>query len=171
MNDELIVRPDGMISFPLIGDIAAADLTIKEFQNNLTTALKEYIRNPQLSVSIKKIAGKRIIVLGEVKSPGVYAVTGKKTILEAVGLAGGFTEHAVLKSVILVRGGLENPKPQRFNLSRAIRNGDLKENIVLESEDIIYVPKKYLADLNYYLRLILDPVSRGVFTVKEYNDL
>ncbi len=171
LNGELTVRPDGMVSFPLVGDIQAEDLTVPEFSHDLVAALKEYIRNPQVSVSIKQIAGKKIIVLGQVKTPGVYAVTGKRTILEAVGMAGGFTQHAVIKSVILVRGGLADPKPQRLNLIKSLRNGDMKENVVLQSGDIVYVPKKYLANLNYYVGLILDPLSRGVFTVREYRGL
>lgn len=104
LDDEVIVRPDGRISFTLVGDVMATGLTISEFRVDLTAKLQEFIRNPQVSVSIKSIGGEKVIVLGQVKNPGVYQLTGTRTILEAVSLAGGFTEHAVEDSVMLIEG-------------------------------------------------------------------
>ncbi len=170
LTDEVIVRPDGMISFPLAGELKAKGFTIREFKRNLTEALKEYIKYPRVSVSIRKMGGRRVIILGQVRGPGVYSVTGRKTILEAVGLAGGFTDDAVTTSVILVRGGLANPKPQRLDLNKALKLADLSDNLILESEDIIFVPRRFIADVNYFLKLILDPVSRGLYSVREIRD-
>lgn len=160
LTQEAIVRPDGRISFPLIGDIQAAGQTVPELDTDVTERLKEYIKYPEVSISIKKIGGQKVIVLGEINSPGVYSVSGAKTILEAIALAGGFTRDAVASSVILVRGGFANPKPQRMNLTKAL-NGDLRLNVVLQSEDIVFVPKKFIADLNYFLNQILEPLSKG----------
>jgi polysaccharide export outer membrane protein len=106
LDQEVIVRPDGRISFPLVGDVAAAGLSITQLDQALSERLKEYIRYPEVSISIKKLGGKKVIVLGQIKSPGVYSVTGARTILEAIGLAGGFTDHAVCSSVVLIRGDL-----------------------------------------------------------------
>jgi len=161
LDREAIVRPDGRISFPLVGDLPAVGLTITQLDEQLTNRLKEYIKFSEVSISIKKIGGEKVIVLGEVDEPGVYSVTGAKTILEAIGLAGGFTNHAVTSSVILIRGGFQKPQAQRINLTKAIKRGDTRLNIPLESEDVIFIPKKFIANVNYFLSQILDPLIKG----------
>jgi polysaccharide export outer membrane protein len=166
LNQEVIVRPDGMVSFPLVGDVPAVGLTITQFDKELTDRLKEYVKYPEISISIRKLGGRKVIVLGQVKSPGVYSVTGAKTILEAIGLAGGFTKDAVSSSVVLIRGGFQTPQAKRINLTKAIKRGDSNLNVSLESEDIVFVPKKFIANLNYFLDKILDPISKGVYTSK-----
>lgn len=163
LSQEVIVRPDGRISFPLVGDVPAVGLTFSELSEELTKKLNEYIKVPVVSISLRKLGGKKVIVLGEVKVPGVYSVTGGRTVLEAIALANGFTEDAVLSSVIVIQGGLQNPKGMRINLDRAINKLDMSQNIVLQPEDIIYVPRKFIANINYYLEKILVPVSRGVY--------
>ena len=170
LDDGVIVRPDGRISFALVGDVMATGLTISEFREDLSAQLKEFIRNPQVSVSIKAIGGKKVIVLGQVRSPGVYQLTGTKTILEAVSLAGGFTEHAVISSVMLIEGGFEKPEPKRLNLTKALKRADISDNVVLSTDDMIYVPRKFIKDVNYFLQQFLDPVSRGLFIRRELRD-
>ena len=163
LDQEVIVRPDGMISFPLIGDVDAAGLTISKLKEDMTERLKEYIKHPDVSISIKKIGGKKVIVLGEVTNPGVYSVTGSRRVLEAVALAGGFTKHAVVSSVVVIRGGFEKPEVKRLSLNRALR-GDSRQNIELQSEDVIFVPKKFIANVNYFLTEVIEPLSKGAYT-------
>lgn len=171
LDQEVIVRPDGMISFPLIGDIIAKGLSITELSREVTSRLSEFVKSPQVSISLKKMGGSKVIVLGEIARPGVYTVTGSKSILEAIGQAGGFTRDAVPSSVILVRGGFVQPQPQRLNLSKALAGREvLRQNISLQAEDILFVPKKFIADLNYFLSQILDPVSKGVYTADQLRD-
>ena len=171
LSQEVIIRPDGKLSFPLAGDVPASGLTFTQLKDDLTERLKEYIRYPVVSISLKKLGGKKVIVLGEVTHPGVYSVTGKNTVLEAIALAGGFTEHAVHSSVILVRGGLQTPEGKRLDLSRAIKKPDIGQNVTLQSEDIVYVPKKFIANLNYVLSQIIEPISRGVWTLYMFESL
>lgn len=166
LDQEAIVRPDGKISFPLIGDVQASGLTITELDDEITRRLSEFVRSPEVSISIKKIGGKRIVILGQVANPGVYSVTGKNTIMEAIGLAGGFTRDAVPSSTILIRGGFTAPNAQRINLSKLLK-GDLRQNIGLQSEDIVFVPRKFISDVNYFLSQILDPLAKGAYTKKE----
>ena len=171
LSQEVIVRPDGKLSFPLAGDVPVLGLTFTQLKDELTERLKEYVRYPVVSISLRKFGGKKVIVLGEVTHPGVYSVTGKNTVLEAIALAGGFTEHAVHSSVILVRGGLQTPEGKRLDLSRAIKKTDIGQNVTLQSEDIVYVPKKFIADLNYVLTQIIEPISRGVWTLYIFESL
>jgi len=168
LDQEVIVRPDGMISFPLIGDIVAKGLTITELDQEITHRLSEFVRSPEVSISLKKIGGSKVIVLGEILHPGVFTVTGSKTILEAIGQAGGFSRDAVPSSIILIRGGFSQPQAQRLNLSKVLSGREvLQQNIALQAEDIIFVPKKFIADLNYFLNQVLDPLSKGAFTNRE----
>ena len=162
MDQEVVVRPDGRISFPLVGDVVARGRTIVELDGTLTEALKEYIRMPEVSISIRRLGGSKVIVLGEVGRPGVYAVSGSKTVLEAVALAGGFREDAVVNSIVLIRGGFQNPQIQRLNLKQPLLRGrDLAQNVTLQSEDIIFVPRTFIADVSRVLAQIVDPIARG----------
>ncbi|MFH1062314.1 MAG: polysaccharide biosynthesis/export family protein [Candidatus Omnitrophota bacterium] len=170
LDDQVIVRPDGLISFSLVGEVKAAGKTISDFTEILTQGLREFIKYPQVSVSVNTFAGNRVIILGQVNSPGVYTLAAGKTILEAVGLSGGFTEDAVTRSVILVKGGLKKPEPKRLDLNKALKLADLSDNLILESEDIIYVPRRFVKDVNYFLKLFLDPVASGLFIRREYRD-
>lgn len=166
LTQDAIVRPDGKVSFPLIGDISATGRTVSELDQEITKRLKEYIRQPEVSISIKKLGGNKVMVLGEVASPGVYAVTGSKTILEAITLAGGFTKNSVASSVILIRGGFENPQAQRLDLSKALA-GKPRLNVALLREDIVFVPKKFIANVNYFLEQIIGPLSKGAYATRE----
>ncbi|MEA3560292.1 MAG: polysaccharide biosynthesis/export family protein [Candidatus Omnitrophota bacterium] len=169
LSREVIVRPDGRISFPLAGDITTAGLTFPQLKEELTKRLKGYIKYPVVSISLKKLGGEKVIVLGEVSAPGVYSVTGKKTVLEAVALAGGITPHAVPSSTILIRGGFSNPKGKRINLARAINKADMSQNVVLQPEDVIYIPKKFIANVNYTLTQILGPISQGLGIAQTFH--
>ncbi|MFH0827950.1 MAG: polysaccharide biosynthesis/export family protein [Candidatus Omnitrophota bacterium] len=168
LDQDVVVRPDGMISFPLIGDVLAKGMSIPQLDEEVTRRLSVFVRSPEVSMSLKKIGGSKVMVLGEIMKPGVYAVTGTKTILEAISQAGGFSRDAVPSSVVLVRGGISQPQPIRLNLSKVLQGRDVQQqNVVLQSEDIIFVPKKFIADLNYFLGQILDPISKGAYTSKE----
>jgi len=171
LNQEAIVRPDGMISFPLIGDIRAAGLSIPQLDLEITERLKEFIKLPEVSISLRKVGGSKVIVLGEISRPGVYNVAGTKTILEAIGQAGGFTPNAVPSSVVLIRGGFKDPKAERINLSKALKGRDVnKQNVVLQATDIVFVPKKFIANLNYFLSQVVEPLAQGVYMHKTIDD-
>lgn len=169
LNQEVIVRPDGKISFPLIDEVQAKGLTISELDRVMTERLREFVRFPDVSISLVKMGGSKVIILGEVKYPGVYTITGKKSILEVIAMAQGFTSDSVASSVILVRGGFSQPKAQRIDLNKALHNPQSKQNITLESNDIVFVPKKFIADVNYVLRQILEPLSRGATARTDLN--
>lgn len=166
LDRDAIVRPDGMISLPLVGDVQAEGLTITALDQQITRLLSEYVRGPEVSISIKKLGGKKVIVLGEVKTPGVHSVAGANTVLEAIAAAGGFADTAVASSVILIRGGFENPQAQRLNLTKALR-GDPRLNVALQTEDIIFVPKKFISNVNFFLNQVLEPLSRGFYIAEQ----
>jgi polysaccharide export outer membrane protein len=150
-----------------VGDIWAVGKTITQLDEELTEKLKEYIRYPEVSISIKKLGGKKIMVLGEVLTPGVYTVTGKKRVIEAIAMAGGFNSNAVVSSVIVIQGGLLNPKGIRLNLNRTLLKADFRHNILLNPDDIIFVPKKFIANVNYLVNSIVGPIAQGTFNTEQ----
>jgi polysaccharide export outer membrane protein len=171
LDKEVIVRPDGKISFPLIDDAVAAGLAIPQLRGVITAKLSEFIRYPQVVVSLRAIGGNKIIVLGEVGHPGVFSLSEQKSVLEAVALAGGFTKDAVLDSVIVIKGGLKNPQAMRVNLTKALIRANMKENVLLVSQDIVYVPRRFIANLSYFLNQILDPISKGASIYQQFQTL
>jgi protein involved in polysaccharide export with SLBB domain len=97
-------------------------------------------------------------------------MSGQKTLLEAIGMAGGFTRDAIASSIVLIRGGLSNPRAERINLSKALKGKDfIKQNIVLQAEDVVFVPKKFIADVSYFLGQIVDPLSKGAYIKEQYK--
>ncbi|MBI2447369.1 MAG: polysaccharide biosynthesis/export family protein [Candidatus Omnitrophica bacterium] len=158
---DVTVRPDGRVSYPLIGDIPAQGLTLTELNVIITGRLKEYIRNPQVSIVVKKLGGNKVIVLGEVESPGVYRFTGKMRLLEVVGLAGGFTEDAKIKNVLVIRGDILNNKAEAssINVAKVWKEAKMDNNVRIEPMDIIYVPRSAIGNLNLFLRQITPSLS------------
>ena len=99
----VIVRPDGMISMPVIGDVQAAGLTSDQLAERITARLKEYKENPTVSVSVKEINSYNVFVIGEVAKPGKYQLKSYTTILQAISIAGGFTPYASRNKLQIVR--------------------------------------------------------------------
>ena len=166
LDQEVTVRPDGKVAVLLIGDTQAQGLTIAQLTQTIKDRVKDYIKYPEVSVTLKKMGGKKIIILGEVASPGVYNITNQVTVLELIGLAHGYTKDAVLSSVLVIRGGLQKPVGQKVDLVRAIKTADLSQNILLEPEDIVYVPRSFISNVSYVMTMILSPISQGIYTTQ-----
>ena len=149
-NQELsriaVIRPDGLISMPLIGDIQAAGLTSDALAQRITERLKQYFATtPSVSVSVKTINSYKVFVLGEVAKPGRYQLKSYITVLQAISTAGGFTDYAKRNKLQIVRV-TENSDHIRREVHIPLRYDDLMAgrgepgNIVLHSGDIVLVP-------------------------------
>ncbi len=145
LSRDVKVRPDGRLSFPLVGEIKAEGMTLAQLNALLTERLKPYLRNPDVSLALKQFGGTKTIVLGEIGAPGVYAPTGEGRVLEVIALAGGFTKNANRRSVMLMRGGLAAPEVVKLNLDRLLEQGKFEDNMALQPNDILYVPKTAIA--------------------------
>jgi len=139
-REEILVRIDGLISFPLLSDIQAAGLTPMELKQNIEAGLKKFVDNPIVTVNVTDPASQKIYVLGEVEETGEYPLTKRLTVLQAFALAGGFTEWASKKEIILLRteGGKE--KIYRLNYKEITKGEDLSQNVQLKADDTIIVP-------------------------------
>lgn len=134
------VRPDGKISLPLLNDIQAAGLTPDQLGKEITTDLRKYVENPQVTVIVTAINSQRISILGEVNRPGTFQMLPKMTVLQALSDAGGFSPFAKLKDIYILR--MVNGKQEKFpfNYKNVLKGNDPQENIVLKAGDTIVVP-------------------------------
>ncbi len=143
-----IVRPDGKMNFPLVGEIDTNGLTVYEFTNLLTKELSEYIINPQITVNVAKLGTTRVFVFGEVSRQGMYELTKSHRVMDALGAAGGFTQKAAKKNIFLVRNvGKPEEIVQKLNILNYMKKGDLSQNLVLQEGDCLYLTSNHKVSL------------------------
>jgi len=140
------VRPDGMISLPLIGDVRASGLTAAQVGENISKRLTEYKENPSVSVSVKEINSYFIYVVGEVTRPGKYALKSYATVLQGISLAGGFTQYASRNRMAVLRWSVRKDSGTERQVRIPVSYDDLISgkgkvgNFTLMSGDTIVVP-------------------------------
>ena len=139
-REEILVRIDGKITFPLLDDIEAAGRTPIELKNKIESSLKEYIENPVVTVNVASPASQRFYILGEVMNTGEYQLVKKLTVLQAFALAGGFTEWASKKEIILLRHEDGMEKIIRVNYKDIAKGKKLDQNVLIKADDTIIVP-------------------------------
>ena len=134
------VRPDGMITLPLVNDVSAVGLTTKELQTALTEKLGAFVNEPQVTVIVKTIKSRKVFVVGQVAKPGTYVLVGKKTALQAILEAGGLGPFAKSGSIVIVRTVSGQQTRLKFNYKKAVSGKAGSEDIELEPGDMIVVP-------------------------------
>lgn len=137
-QNKYVVRPDGKVSFQLIGEVDTTGLTVSQFTKVLQEKLAKYIVNPQVSVNIIQLGTTRVYVFGEVNKPGLYELQKSHNLLDAVGIANGFTKNAAKKNVFLIRRDKQN-EPIKLNLNDLLTKGDVSQNYVLGEGDVVYL--------------------------------
>lgn len=140
LSKTVSVRLDGKISLPLIGDVQAAGLTPGELRDGIVERLKEYQAAAVVSVIVQEIRSYKVYMIGEVKTPGTYVLKSRTTMLQAIALAGGFTQYASKNSMTLVRrkegGGEEKIKVRFDDLLSDKKDG----SVILKPGDTVFVP-------------------------------
>ncbi|MBI5492884.1 MAG: polysaccharide export protein [Deltaproteobacteria bacterium] len=164
-NDDLKrtiqIDPTGKISFPLVGDIQASGTSIFQLRDRLQTGLAKYIIDPQVTVGVVSIQSQKFIVLGEVRNPGFFQADTSVTVFEAISRAGGVTNDGQRKSVLLIRGGMKKPELISLDMEKALKEGDLRQNVLLQRGDILYVPRTFISNVDRFfnhLSTIISPV-------------
>ena len=140
LTKTVLVRPDGKFAFPLAGEINAVGRPANQIQTELTQKLINFIPEAVVTVSVTKIEGNRIYVIGQVQRPGVFVMNPAITVLQALSLAGGTTPFAALNDIIVIRGRGPNQRAFRFGYDEIKRGRNLDQNIQLESGDVVLVP-------------------------------
>ena len=136
LSGPAVVRPDGKISMPLVGEIQAAGITPESLSATIAEGLSKYMTRPEVSVSVTAVNSKRYFISGEVNRPGAYPLLIPTTVLEALVNAGGFRDFADTKKIVVLRGATRLP----FNYKEVIKGKKTEQNILLEPGDHIIVP-------------------------------
>src|SRR2546426_669412 len=160
------IRPDGMISLPLIGEVAAAGLSPERLRRQLTQLFTTYFRTPQVAVIVREFHKVRVAVLGEVARPGIFPLRGSLTALQALTLAGGPTRRALLNRAHVIRRDRPPGRPAAevtlatvvvakqsaagiqlipVDLLKVIREGDIARDAALQRGDVLYIPENPIA--------------------------
>ena len=140
LTKQVVVRPDGKISFPLIGEIQAAGRTVEDLRKEIIEKLSEFISDPVVTVMVIGINSYKIYVIGKVNKPGAYTVGRPVNVMQALSMAGGFSPFADLDNISILRE--QNGKQIRikFNYKEVAKGKHLEENILLKRGDVIVVP-------------------------------
>ena len=136
---DLVVRPDGKISMPLIQDVVAEGQTAIELGNTIHERLLTFIKEPQVSVIVLQVNAPKYFVIGNVAKPGTYSLRSETSVLQALALAGGFTQFASPRSIKLIRNTAGKQDVRKVNYNNMIDEGG-EGNYILMSGDTIVVP-------------------------------
>jgi polysaccharide export outer membrane protein len=140
LQGEVLVRPDGGLSFPLAGDIEAGGHTVDEIRKVLQSRLAKYIPDPVITVAVKKTDGSRIFVVGKVNRPGDFPLIRPIDVMQALSLAGGTTSFADVNGIRILRREGGRQVVFRFRYDDVRRGRELSQNILLHSGDTVVVP-------------------------------
>jgi len=140
LTREVLVRPDGMITFPLIGDVQAEGRTAEELQSEIRKRLASFVADPTVSVAVLKVNSYKIYVVGKVNRPGEYLVGHYTTVIQALSLAGGMTPFASENSITVLRWELGRQRTYSFRYGDMRQGKRLEQNILLQRGDVVVVP-------------------------------
>lgn len=153
LNEDVKIRPDGMISLQLIDDVPAAGRSPADLDAELTRRYTGELADPQISVIVRTAAGHRMYVDGEVTKPGLVEVVGGMTLYQAIAMAGGLTDNAHRKQVILIRRGPDGqPVGRSFDIRPIQRGSRPGDDVPVRPLDIVYVPKSKVATLDLFVK-------------------
>jgi len=135
------VRPDGVITVPLIGDIQASGLTPDSLQATITTKLTDFVKQPSVTVVVEEMNSRQFNVMGKVQHPGSFALNKPTRVLDALALAGGFNEFAKTSKIYVLRTNASGATARLpFNYKKVTAGEDDQDNIQLQAGDTIIVP-------------------------------
>jgi polysaccharide export outer membrane protein len=140
LTQDVTVMPDGKITFPLIGEVVAAGQTVAQLRDAIADKLQKFVTAPEVTVIVKETRSRVVYTIGKVTKPGPYPLAPQMTVLQALSAAGGFTEWADTKNIVIVRreGGKETQL--RFNYKEYTSGDNMGQNILLKPGDTIVVP-------------------------------
>jgi polysaccharide export outer membrane protein len=140
LQREVLVRPDGALSFPLAGEINVDGRTVEELRVDLVERLKRYVPDPVVTVAVKAIGGNRVYVIGKVARPGEYPFSSTLDVMQALSLAGGATPFAQINDIVILRRDNAGQRALPFRYGDVERGKNLQQNFELQSGDTVVVP-------------------------------
>jgi polysaccharide export outer membrane protein len=140
LQSEVLIRPDGEISFPLAGQVRASDRTVEDVRVEIEQRLRRLIPGAEVTVGVKSIAGNRIFIVGKVNRPGDFVMNRPTDVMQALSLAGGTTPFADLAGIRVLRRSASGQSALRFDYDEVQRGRNLEQNILLQGGDTVVVP-------------------------------
>lgn len=140
LSAEVVVRPDGKVSLPLLNEVPAAGLTPEQLRLEVTEAAAQLIEEPTVTVIVKQINSRKVFITGQIAKPGPYPLGAPTTVLQLISMAGGVLDFADSKNISIVRVEKGQPVSYRFNYNDVSRGKKLEQNILLKPNDTIVVP-------------------------------
>lgn len=140
LEKQVVVRPDGGLSFPLVGNVEARGKSVEELQAEVTEKLKRYIPDPSVNVAVLKLDGNKVYVIGKVNRAGEFAASRSLDVMQALSMAGGMTPYAAANKIRILRreGNKQTAIPFAYG---DIEKGEaLEQNIILKAGDVVVVP-------------------------------
>ncbi|MCI5165019.1 MAG: hypothetical protein D3903_02750 [Candidatus Electrothrix sp. GM3_4] len=143
---QVTVRPDGKISLPYLRDIMANNFTCIGLSKAVEQKYRKFVKNISITVSILKARSNKVYIMGEVNRPNFYELAGPTTLTQMIAIAGGFSNNANSKQIVLIRRGKEgNPDARLVDVDKVIGRGDMNSDPVVRQYDVIFVPKTKLS--------------------------
>jgi len=140
MSRTVPVRPDWMISLPLLDDVQAAGLTAMQLRDVIIKKLTDYMPTPEVSVIVNEVRSFKVSVMGEVARPARYELKSVTTVLDVLALAGGFNQFANRSRIVILRPNGKTMTRIPFNYNKVIASGGEDDNFYLQPGDIVLVP-------------------------------
>jgi polysaccharide export outer membrane protein len=140
MSGDVTVRPDGMITLPLIGDIKAVGLKPGDLRDQVQKAASRFLADANVSVVVRQINSRKVFITGQVAQPGAFPLTGPRTVLQLISLAGGLTEYARGQNITIMRDEAGRMRVLKFNYKEVSRGRMLDQNVQLQPGDTVVVP-------------------------------
>lgn len=140
LTQQVVVRPDGAFSFPIVGEVNAVGKTVEELRLELVQALRRIIPDVVVTVSVLEIKGNKVYVIGQVNQPGEFIVNPRVDVIQALSLAGGTTAFASPSEIFVLRRDNGQQRRLPFNFEAVLRGRDLEQNVLLRSGDVVVVP-------------------------------
>lgn len=140
MSGDVTVRPDGMITLPLFGDLRAVGLKPEALRDEIQKASNKYLEDANVTVVVRQINSRKVFITGQVATPGAYPLIGSRTVIQLIALAGGLTEYADRESITVMREEQGRTRTFTFNYKDVAKGKKLEQNISLKPGDTVVVP-------------------------------
>ena len=140
LSRQLVITPDNILSFPLIGDVDVSNMSVADIRSVIAERLTEYVPNASVAVIVKEINSLKVYVIGQVKNPGVFPITQETRVMQVLAMAGGLTPFAAERDIHILRYQGGTTKKIGFDYKSVLKGDNLEQDIVLQRGDVIIVP-------------------------------
>lgn len=139
LSGDVVVRPDGKISLPLLNDVQASGFTPEQLSHALAVAAVKFVDEPDVAVIVKEIRSRKVFLVGQVATPGMVPLTGDMNVLQLIAVGGGLLEYADRKDIVVIRTANRQEMRFKFNYDDVLNGKNRKQNILLQPGDTVVV--------------------------------